>query len=117
MPSGVFDPRGAEAYSTVRRAPRGEKTLLGAVHRRPQQTVGEICRLESPPEIGAKGVAEMTDAPSERPVVLVRSGDHASEIGASVELTYRPYPGPYQGCLPADDDARSTFGNTFSYGL
>jgi len=32
-------------YSTVRRAPRGEKTPLGAVHRRPQQIVGEICRL------------------------------------------------------------------------
>jgi hypothetical protein len=34
--SGVFDPRGAEAYLTVRRAPRGEKAPLSAVHRRPQ---------------------------------------------------------------------------------
>jgi hypothetical protein len=39
----MFDPRGAEAYSTVRRVPRGENTLLGAVHRRPQQKAGEIC--------------------------------------------------------------------------
>ena len=46
VPSGVFDPRGAEAYSTVRRAPRGEKTPLGAVHRRPQQEAGEICGLD-----------------------------------------------------------------------
>jgi len=43
--SGVFDPRGAERVLTVRRAPRGEKTPLGAVHRHPQQKVGEICRL------------------------------------------------------------------------
>jgi hypothetical protein len=33
------------AYSTVRRAPRGEKTPLGAMHRRPQQEAGEICGL------------------------------------------------------------------------
>ena len=43
MPSGVDDPRGAEAYPEVRRAPRGEETPLGAVHRRPQQTAGEKC--------------------------------------------------------------------------
>ena len=41
----VLDPRGAEAYLEVRRAPRGEKTNLGAVHRRPQQEAGEICGL------------------------------------------------------------------------
>ncbi len=45
VPSWVFDPRGAEAYLTVRRAPGGEKTQLGAVHRRPQQTAGEKCGL------------------------------------------------------------------------
>ena len=43
--SGVFDPRGAERVFAVRRAPRGEKTPLGAVHRRPHQKIGEICRL------------------------------------------------------------------------
>ncbi|MCK5375740.1 MAG: hypothetical protein KAJ97_01580, partial [Acidobacteria bacterium] len=37
--------QGAEAYLTVRRATRGEKTPLGAVHRRPQQEAGEICGL------------------------------------------------------------------------
>ena len=47
VPSGVFDPRGAEAYQAVRRAPRREKTPLGAVHRRPQQKAGEICGLEA----------------------------------------------------------------------
>jgi phosphoglycolate phosphatase-like HAD superfamily hydrolase len=46
VPSGVYDPRGAESYLTVRRAPRGEKTPLGAVHRRPQQKAGEKCGLE-----------------------------------------------------------------------
>jgi hypothetical protein len=45
VPSGVFDPRGAESYFTVRRAPRGEKTPLGAVHRWPQQKAGEKCGL------------------------------------------------------------------------
>ena len=45
MPSGVFDPRGAEAYLTVRRAPRGEKTSLRGMHRRPQQETGEKCGL------------------------------------------------------------------------
>ena len=45
VPSGVFDPRGAEAYLTVRRAPRGEKTSPGGVHRRPQQETGEKCGL------------------------------------------------------------------------
>ncbi len=49
MPSGVFDLRGAERVRAVRRAPRGEKTPLGAVHRRPQQEVGEICGLEVHP--------------------------------------------------------------------
>jgi endonuclease-3 len=43
VPSGVSDPRGAESYLKVRRAPRGEKTPLGAVHRRPQQKAGEKC--------------------------------------------------------------------------
>jgi len=43
--SGVFNLRGAESYLTVRRAPRSEKTPLGAVHRRPQQEAGEICGL------------------------------------------------------------------------
>jgi len=38
-------PRGAERVLSVRRAPRGEKTLLGAVYRRPQQEAGEICGL------------------------------------------------------------------------
>ena len=42
MPSGVFDLRGAERVLEVRRAPRGEKTPLGAMHRRPQQKAGEI---------------------------------------------------------------------------
>ena len=32
----VFSTRGRGLYSAVRRAPRGEKTVLGAVHRRPQ---------------------------------------------------------------------------------
>ena len=50
MPSWVFDPRGAEAYLTVRRAPGGEKTQLGAVHRRPQQTAGEKCGLGTRPK-------------------------------------------------------------------
>ena len=42
VPSGVFDPRGAERVLAVRRAPRGEKRPLGAVHRRAQQEAGEI---------------------------------------------------------------------------
>jgi len=46
VPSGVFDLRGAESYLTVRRAPRSEKTPLGAVHRRPQQNAGENRGLE-----------------------------------------------------------------------
>jgi len=45
--SGVFDLRDAESYSTVRRASRGEKTPLDAVHLRPQQKIGEKCGLES----------------------------------------------------------------------
>ncbi len=45
MSRGVFDPRGAEAYLTVRRAPRGEKTPLGVVPRRPQKKAGEKCGL------------------------------------------------------------------------
>ena len=45
MHSGGFDPRGAERVLVVRRAPRGEKTPLGAVPWRPQQKVGEIFRL------------------------------------------------------------------------
>ena len=49
VPSGVFDPRGAEAYLTVRRAPRGEKTSLGGVHLRPQQETGEMCGLAPSP--------------------------------------------------------------------
>ena len=36
---------GAERVLAVRRAPRGEKTPLGAIYRRPQQTAGEICGL------------------------------------------------------------------------
>ncbi len=36
---------GADAYLTVRGAPRGEQTPLGAGHRRPQQKAGEICGL------------------------------------------------------------------------
>jgi hypothetical protein len=59
--SGVFDPRGAESYSSVRRAHRGEKTLLGGVHRRPQQEAGEKCGLRGHPRgarwgEGASGV-------------------------------------------------------------
>ena len=46
MPSGVFDVRGAESFLTVRRAPRSEKTPLGAVHRRPQRKAGEKCGLD-----------------------------------------------------------------------
>ncbi len=70
MPSDVVDQRRAQSYSTVgtsrsarkgghpdrrvapkwqawaRRAHRCEKTSLGAVHRRPQQTACEICRLD-----------------------------------------------------------------------
>lgn len=52
MPSGGFDPTGAESYSTVRRAHGGEKTPLGTVHRRSQQTVGGICALAVPIVIG-----------------------------------------------------------------
>jgi hypothetical protein len=47
LPSGVFDPRGAERVLEVRRAPRGEKTPLGTMHRRSQQEAGEICGLDS----------------------------------------------------------------------
>ena len=47
VPSGVSDPRGAETYSTVRRAPRGEETPPGGVHRRPQQDAGEIYGLSA----------------------------------------------------------------------
>ncbi len=54
VPSGVSDPRGAERVLAVRRAPRGEKTPLGAVHRRSQQEAGEICALK------VEGVVEMT---------------------------------------------------------
>ena len=43
--SGVYDLRGAERVLAVRRAPRGEKTPLGAAHRRPQQKASEICGL------------------------------------------------------------------------
>ena len=70
MPSGIFDLRGAQSYSTVgtsrsartggnaegvrprrglawaRRARRCEKMPLGAVHPRPQQIAGEICGLK-----------------------------------------------------------------------
>jgi len=45
VPSGDLEPRGAESYLTVRRAPRGEKAPLGAVHRWPQQKAGEKCGL------------------------------------------------------------------------
>ena len=45
VPSGFFDPRGAERVLAVRRAPRGEKRPLGAMHRRSQQEAGEICGL------------------------------------------------------------------------
>ena len=54
MPSGVFDLRGAESYSTVRRAPRSEKTPVGAVHRRPQQKAGEKCGLDTEYKPAAK---------------------------------------------------------------
>ena len=47
VPSEVFDLRGAESYLTVRRAHRGEKTPMGAVHRRPQQKAGEISGLNA----------------------------------------------------------------------
>jgi trimethylamine:corrinoid methyltransferase-like protein len=57
VPSGVFDPRGAESDSTVRRAHRGEKTLLGGVHRRPQQEAGEKCGL-------VEGIEPREDFPS-----------------------------------------------------
>ena len=50
MPSGVCDLRGAKRVLAVGRAPRGEKTPLGAVHRRPQPTVGEICGLDLKPD-------------------------------------------------------------------
>ena len=43
--SGVFDPRGTERVRAIRRAPRGEKTPLSAIRRRPQQKTGEICGL------------------------------------------------------------------------
>ena len=49
MPSGVCDLRGADSYSIVRGAPRGEKTPLGTVHHRPQQKAGEICGLGDVP--------------------------------------------------------------------
>jgi len=48
--------QGAQSYLTVRRAPRGEKTPLGAVHRRPQQEAGEICRLGSDGHGRAAGI-------------------------------------------------------------
>jgi len=48
VPSGVFDLRDAESYSTVRRASRWEKTALGAVYCRPQQEAGEKCGLAQP---------------------------------------------------------------------
>jgi len=37
--------QGADSYLTVRGAPRGEKTPLGAMYRRPQPEAGEICGL------------------------------------------------------------------------
>ena len=37
--------QGAERVLAVRRAPRGKKTPLGAIYRRPQQKAGEICGL------------------------------------------------------------------------
>ncbi len=46
-PGWVFDPRGAESYPTVRRAPRGEKPPLGGAQRRPLQEAGERGGLES----------------------------------------------------------------------
>ena len=49
VPSGVINPRGAESYSTVRRAPRGEKAPLGRVHSRPQQEAGEMSGLGGGP--------------------------------------------------------------------
>ncbi len=51
--SGVFDLRGAERVLAVRRAPRGEKTPLGAMHRRSQQEAGEICGLDLSPLRGS----------------------------------------------------------------
>jgi len=39
--------QGAERVLAVRRAPRGEKTPLGVMHRRSQQEAGEICGLTS----------------------------------------------------------------------
>ena len=53
--SGVFDLRGAERVLAVRRAPRCEKTPLGATYRRPQQKAGEICGLGLAPILGAIG--------------------------------------------------------------
>ena len=70
MPSGVFDPRGAEAYLTVRRAPRGEKTSLGGVHRRPQQETGENCGLENDPEVIMALSLRLTSAPDLWPWAL-----------------------------------------------
>ena len=62
VPSGVFDSRGAEAYWTVRRAPRGEKTLLGKVHRRPQQEPGEV---SGPVSLGAEDLDEIAELDAE----------------------------------------------------
>jgi hypothetical protein len=47
VPRVVFDPRGAEAHLTVRRAPRGEKTAMGAVHRASRPEAGESSGLGS----------------------------------------------------------------------
>ncbi len=49
-PRCVFDLKDAESYSCVCRASRWEKPQLGAVHRRPQKKIGEICGLEARPE-------------------------------------------------------------------
>jgi len=77
VPSGVLDLRGAESYLTVRRAPRSEKTPLGAVHRQPQQETGEKCGLvvrEVPLEALTPGC-----------LVEVRAGDSIPADGVVVE--------------------------------
>jgi len=55
-------PRGAERVLAVRRAPRGEKTPLGVVHRRPQQKAGEKYGLIRIAKAASEELREMEGA-------------------------------------------------------
>ena len=89
MPSGVSDLRGAESYFAVRRAPRGEKTSLGAVHRRPQQEAGEICGLVVTADAGQPTRLWRNDSVSDHHWLGLRlegTSSNRSAIGARVTV-------------------------------